>query len=34
MSGLMIPMLYEDAQWQVDLPGWRFLDTSGSPGNA
>ena len=32
MSGLMIPMLYEDAQWQVDLPGWRFLDTSGAGG--
>ena len=28
MSGLMIPMLLEDAQWQIDLPGWRFLDTS------
>ena len=27
MSGLVIPMLLEDGQWQVDLPGWRFLDT-------
>ena len=26
MSGLVIPMLLEDAQWQVDLPGWRFLN--------
>ena len=26
MSGLMIPMLLEDSQWQVDLPGWRFYD--------
>jgi hypothetical protein len=26
MSGLIIPMLLEDGQWQVDLPGWRFLD--------
>ena len=25
MSGLVIPMLLEDGQWQVDLPGWRFL---------
>lgn len=27
MSGLVIPMLLEDGQWQVDLPGWRFLET-------
>ena len=25
MSGLVIPMLLEEGQWQVDLPGWRFL---------
>jgi hypothetical protein len=25
MSGLIIPMLLEEGQWQVDLPGWRFL---------
>jgi hypothetical protein len=31
MSGLIIPMLFEDGQWQVDLPGWRFLD-SGNQG--
>ena len=24
MSGLVIPMLLEDAEWKVDLPGWRF----------
>ena len=28
MSGLILPMLLEDAQWQVDLPGWRFLSTN------
>jgi hypothetical protein len=28
MSGVIIPMLLEDGQWQVDLPGWRFLDVS------
>jgi hypothetical protein len=27
MSGLVIPMLLEDGEWRVDLPGWRFLDT-------
>ena len=26
MSGLIIPMLLEDGKWQVDLPGWRFLE--------
>lgn len=26
MSGLVIPMLLEDGEWQVDLPGWRFLN--------
>jgi hypothetical protein len=25
MSGIILPMLLEDGQWQVDLPGWRFL---------
>jgi hypothetical protein len=25
MSGLIIPMLFEDGEWQVDLPGWRFF---------
>lgn len=25
MTGLIIPMLLEDGQWQVDMPGWRFL---------
>jgi hypothetical protein len=25
MSGLILPMLLEDGQWQVDLPGWRFF---------
>ena len=25
MSGLIIPMLLEDGQCQVDMPGWRFL---------
>ena len=24
MSGLIIPMLLEDGEWRVDLPGWRF----------
>ena len=26
MSGLVIPMLLEENQWRVDLPGWRFLN--------
>ena len=26
MSGLIIPMLLEEGQWRVDLPGWRFLE--------
>jgi hypothetical protein len=26
MSGLIIPMLLEDGEWKVDLPGWRFLE--------
>ena len=25
MSGVILPMLLEEEQWQVDLPGWRFL---------
>ena len=24
MSGLIIPMLLEEDEWRVDLPGWRF----------
>ena len=24
MSGLIIPMLLEEEEWRVDLPGWRF----------
>ena len=27
MNGLILPMLMEDGEWQVDLPGWRFLDS-------
>ena len=26
MSGIVLPMLLEDDEWKVDLPGWRFLD--------
>lgn len=26
MSGIVLPMLLEDGDWKVDLPGWRFLD--------
>ena len=26
MSGLIIPMILEDRNWQVDLPGWRFFN--------
>jgi hypothetical protein len=25
MTGVILPMLLEEDQWQVDLPGWRFL---------
>jgi hypothetical protein len=25
MSGVILPMLLEEEQWQIDLPGWRFL---------
>jgi hypothetical protein len=28
MSGVILPMLLEDGEWQVDLPGWRFLTMS------
>ena len=24
MNGIIIPMLFEDGEWKVDLPGWRF----------
>ena len=27
MPGIILPMLLEDGEWQIDLPGWRFLDT-------
>ena len=30
MSGLIIPMLFEDNQWRVDLPGWRFFNADQS----
>ena len=23
-AGLIVPMLLEDGEWKVDLPGWRF----------
>ena len=32
MPGIILPMLLEDGEWQIDLPGWRFLDT-GSQGS-
>ncbi|HIM37312.1 MAG TPA: hypothetical protein EYM38_04715 [Dehalococcoidia bacterium] len=25
MNGLILPMLHEDGEWRIDLPGWRFL---------
>ncbi|HSX77141.1 MAG TPA: hypothetical protein VLQ80_01020 [Candidatus Saccharimonadia bacterium] len=25
MAGVILPMLLENEEWQVDLPGWRFL---------
>ena len=32
MSGLVIPMILEDGQWQVDMPSWRFLYSGGQEG--
>ena len=29
MSGIILPMLLEDGDWRIDLPGWRFLETGG-----
>ena len=29
MPGIILPMLLEDGEWQVDLPGWRFLESGG-----
>ena len=29
MNGLILPMLREDDQWRIDLPGWRFLEVEG-----
>ena len=26
MNGLILPMLLEDGEWRVDLPGWRFFE--------
>ena len=28
MPGIVLPMLLEDGDWKVDLPGWRFLDVT------
>ena len=28
MPGLIIPMLLEDGEWRVDMPGWRFLEVN------
>jgi hypothetical protein len=28
MAGVILPMLLEDGEWQVDLPGWRFLQVA------
>ena len=33
-NGLIVPMLLEDGEWRVDLPGWRFAwegSSGGSP---
>jgi len=27
LNGLILPMLLEEGEWRIDLPGWRFLDT-------
>ena len=34
MAGVILPMLLEDGEWQVDLPGWRFfqVDQEGARG--
>lgn len=29
MNGLILPMLWEDGEWKIDLPGWRFLEVPG-----
>jgi hypothetical protein len=35
MTGVILPMLLEDDQWQVDLPSWRFLAVNPlSPGHS
>ena len=26
MNGIILPMLLEEDEWRVDLPGWRFLE--------
>ena len=26
MNGLILPMLWEEGEWRIDLPGWRFLE--------
>ena len=26
MNGLILPMLLEDGEWRVDLPGWRYYN--------
>src|ERR671924_574647 len=28
MAGVILPMLLEDGEWQVDLPGWRFFQVN------
>ena len=29
MNGLILPMLLEDDEWRVDLPGWRLFNPEG-----